>query len=484
MMPAEELSQLDYIPTIPQFVDWLSQKWADRPAVNDTVNSYTYSQFAERIARRRALYDELGLQKGDKIAIFERTSIDAIESFLAVTTAGCVAVMLPSQLPAPALVGCCMKFDVKLLIVRDEFKEIAAGVKCQTISASSMAENGIPATEVDKEDAAAIFFTGGTTGAPKGAILSHRAIMRGAFNGIFAPGPQLFGHRVICLMPLNHVFGLIRSTLGVFYVGGEWYSAEDTKATLSKIPMIRPTMLVLVPGLCEILAGLAKMYGPQFFGGELKMMISGAANVPPLLIKTYEEFGIKLLFGYGMTEAANLTTANIDIDTRPTSIGKVYPGQELKVVDGELWIKGDNLFSGYYGEPELTKAAFSEDGWLKTGDLARIDEEGYVYIVGRIKNLIILSNGENISPESLEEPFYAYDVIRDALVKEENNSIVIEILPRMSALEGKTPEEIESIMRKIVDEVNESLPTTHRISKFYVRKEDFKRTGAMKVSRI
>jgi len=242
-----------------------------------------------------------------------------------------------------------------------------------------------------------------------------------------------------------------------------------------------------VPGICDILAGLCKMYGPQFLGGQLRMIISGAANVPPRLVSIFSQMGVEFCFGYGLTEGANLTSANADALEKPTSIGKIYPEQEARIVDGELWIKGDNLFSGYYKDPENTKAAFSEDGWLRTGDLVKVDEDGYYYIVGRMKNLIILANGENVSPESLEEPFYADACVRDAVVKEVEmngeNVIGIEILPQMPAFEGKAWEEVEAYMNALVEKVNAKLPSTHRIMKVVVRKEDFKRTGSMKVAR-
>jgi len=487
MIPAEEQAQLSYIPTIPDFLTWIEKKWEDKPATSDTVNTYTYKEFCNRIARKRALLNAQGLKKGDNVAIFERNSIDAIEMFLAVASAGYVAVMLPSQLPAQAIIGCCMKFQVKLLAVRDEFAEMVKGAPCKTISTSAMADETAPVAVVDKNDPAAIYFTGGTTGAPKGAILPHRAIMRGAFNGCFAPGKQLGYHRTICLLPLTHVFGLIRSTLSAFYIGAEWFSAEDMKATIGKLPMIKPTLLILVPGLCEILLGLTKMYGPQFLGGELKMIISGAANVAPSLIMEFDKMGIQLLAGYGMTEGANFTTGNADVLTHPTSVGKVYPEQEMKFVDGEIWYRGDNTFLGYYGDPEKTKETLTEDGWVKTGDLGRMDEDGFVYITGRIKNLIILSNGENVSPEEIEEPFYKCAALRDVLVSEqkdgEQSVIGIEILPRPQFVEGKSEAEVFEFFQKLVNDINATLPTTHRITKMTIRKEDFPRTGAMKVKR-
>jgi len=487
MIPADELAQVCYIPTVPEFLTWIEKKWADKPATSDTTNTYSYKEFCDRIGRKRALLNAQGLSKGDNVAIWERTSIDAIEMFLAAASAGYVGILLPTMLPAQAIIGCCMKFQVKVLAVRDEFAESVKGAPCKVISSAAMAENADPVASVDKNDPAAIFFTGGTTGAPKGAILPHRALMRGAFNGVFAPGSQLGHQRMICLLPLSHVFGLIRSTLSAFYTGSLWFSAEDTKATIGKLPMIKPTLLILVPGLCEILMGLVKMYGVQFLGGDLKMIISGAANVAPSLISEFDKMGIRLLAGYGMTEGANLTTGNADVLTHPTSVGKLYPEQEMKLVDGEIWYRGDNVFLGYYGDPEKTAETLTEDGWVKSGDLGRIDEDGFVYITGRIKNVIILSNGENVSPEEIEEPFYKCAAIRDVLVKEEKDGdssvIAIEILPRPQFTEGKSEEDIFAFFKKLVDEINATMPTTHRITKVTIRKEDFPRTGAMKVKR-
>ena len=487
MLPAEELAQLKYIPTIPEFVTWIENKWHDLPALSDTVNTYTYAQVCDAVARKRAMLNAMGLAKGDKVAIIDNTTVEAVEMFLAVTSAGYVAINLPAQLPAPAIVGCCMKFGVKVLAAGPAFMETVKDAPCKVVAIAEMADQPAPVAVVNKDDAAAIFFTGGTTGAPKGAILPHRAIMRGSLNGCYAPGKQLGCHRYATVLPLSHVFGLIRSTMSVLYTGGLWIAAANVKETISKFPMIRPTCLVAVPGICEILMGLVKMYGKQFLGGNLRFIIAGAANVPPKLIAEFDEIGISLFAGYGMTEGANLTSGNIDVKERPTSVGQIYPGQEVKVVDGELWFRGDNLFLGYYGDPEKTAEVMTPDGWLKTGDLARFDEDGYMYIVGRIKNLIILSNGENVSPESIEEPFYKCDKLRDCLVKEDEVDgkmvIAIEILPRMEEFANTPWEEVEAYFKKLVDEVNATLPTTHRICKVTVRKEDFKRTGTMKVSR-
>ena len=489
MLPKEEFERIPYLPTMGEFVNWFTAEYADMPALSDQTNTITYAELGKRVARRRAFIQGLGLPRGAHIAILDRNSRDAVELFLAVTSAGYVAMLFPASLPEMAVVGSCMKFDIAALFVRDEFKPLTAklqGVK--VLSTGEMADTEAPAAVIDPESPAAIFFTGGTTGSPKGAVLSHRALMRGNYNAIFKPGKVIGVHRYIGLLPLSHVFGLIAGTMGCLYTGNLWYSCEDMKATVGKLPVLKPTILVIVPGICDILAGLVKMYGPQFLGGGLRMIISGAANVPPRLVETFSKLGVEFCFGYGLTETANLTSANADAVEKPTSIGRIYPGQETKLVDGELWVKGDNLFSGYYKDPERTAEALTEDGWLRTGDLCHFDEEGFLYINGRIKNLIILSNGENVSPESLEEPFYADPCVRDAMVKEDdlngNSVIAIEILPLMPAFDGKPWEEVEAYMKALVDKVNATLPSTHQIRKVTVRTEDFKRTGSMKVSRV
>ena len=203
MLPAEELEQLKFIPTIPEFVEWLKQKWGDLPALSDTVNTYTYSKMCNDIAHKRALLNSLGLQKGDQVAILDNSTPDAVEMFLAVTSAGYIAINLPSQLPEQAVIGCCLKFDVKALAYGEAFGKIAELAPCRTLKISELGSTTAPAATVSPDDPAAIFFTGGTTGAPKGAILPHRAIMRGSLNGCFGPGKQLACHRYANVLPLR-----------------------------------------------------------------------------------------------------------------------------------------------------------------------------------------------------------------------------------------------------------------------------------------
>lgn len=484
MLLPEERDYITYVPTFVEFLKKIEKDYAEHPATGDGTVTYTFKELVSRVAKRRAVLEAKGVKAGDKVGVMARNDLDAMEWFLAVPSFGCIVTMLPVQLGAEQLTGISMKFGFTALILADEFAPLAEAVNCTKISTKEIADTEAAYGNVSKESVAAIYFTGGSTGAPKGAILTHGALMRGAYNGTFHPDGVLY-NRCMVILPMSHIFGAVMGFLSVLYTGSTAFAVTDMRAAVGQIPVLRPTYLVLVPGLVEIILGIAKMKGKGFLG-DLKSMNVGAAPVPPRLIKDAAEFGIKLYPGYGLTEGANLTSANVNIEEKPESMGKIYPEQEYKVVDGELWLKGDNIMLGYAGNPEAT-AEVMEDGWLKTGDLVRFDEEGFIYITGRIKNLIILSNGENVSPEEIEEYFYKSSLIKDCMVREmEVNGttvIGIEILPFAPAVAGMSADEIKAAMDEITASVNAKLPSFKHVSKVVIRTEDFPRTGAMKIAR-
>ena len=486
VMKKEDLERLPYLPTIADLMEKCKKDYETYPAISDKKTTYTYGELYHRVARRRSYLASLGLKPGDRVAVMGKNTLDTMELYLAVTTGGYTVIMLPNALNAQALAGISRRFELSLLIAQECFLPHTEGVACRVVNpADAIADTEAPAADVKKDTVAAIYFTGGTTGAPKGAILTHGALMRGALNGTYYPRKHTFHSRFIAMLPLSHIFGSLMSFLSCLYTGGLIYTCEDMRAAIGDIPVVRPNVLVLVPGLAEIVLNIAKMKGKEFLG-DLDTIACGAAPVPPRLMADFRTFGISLLAGYGLTEGANLTCGNFDTDKKPDSMGKVYPCQEYKVVNGELWIRGDNVMVGYYKDSEKT-AEVMEDGWLKTGDLVEFDEDGYIYIVGRIKNLIILSNGENVSPEEIEEVFYRSPFVHDCLVSEDSvngqPAIAIEIRPYMPAFEGKSHEEIEAKLQEVVNEVNRELPTYKRVAKLKVRYEDFKRTGAMKIAR-
>lgn len=483
MVDPEEMKTLEYIPTFPKFLNMIEEKYADYEAVSDKTTTYKYSELVKRVRRRIAFLDAQGIKKGSNIAVMARNDLDAMELFLAIPAAGYTVIMLPNALNDTALFGISKKFDLAAMFVADEFMPLVEKLECKIFNSKDIVEEEGEYAAVTKDTVAAIFFTGGTTGAPKGAVLTHGAIMRGSFNGVFQPGNTLH-RRYIAMLPLSHIFGVVRGYMSCLYTGSIVYTCTDMRAGIGEIPVVRPTTLILVPGLVEIILNIADMKGKAFLG-DLESIMCGAAPVPPKLMARARAYGINLCAGYGLTECANLTTGNCDTDKKPASMGAVYPEQQVKVVDGELWIKGDNVMLEYYKDPEKTAEVF-EDGWFKTGDLVEFDDEGFIYITGRIKNLIILPNGENVSPEEIEELFYREQLVKDCLVQEMevngNTVIGIEIIPDLAG-QKISEEELPVKLQEMIDRVNATLPPFKRVLKFTIRKEDFKRSGAMKILR-
>lgn len=485
MLTEEERNLLKYIPTVNGLLKFANSNFSDLPAISDGTNTYTYKELSQRVAVRRGFLRTLHLNRGDRIAVFSPNTTDAMELYLAIVTSGYVSVMLPTQLDVTALTAICNKFGVSALFFDNAFEETAKAAFDCSYSVMYPKTEAAPEAEVVSDTVCSICLTGGTTGSPKGVVLTHGAIMRGAFNGCFISGGVLY-QRYIAILPLSHIFGLVKGFLSSLYTGGLTYECRSIKQSFAMIPILKPTTLVVVPGMAEIIINLTKIKG-KAYSESIKTLIIGAAPVPPRLMKEIDSLGIQVLAGYGLTEGANLTAGNKDVMSNPDSMGMIYPGQQYKIVNGELLIKGDNLMNGYWNDEEATKDAFDDDGWLRTGDLVRIDENGYIYIIGRIKNLIILSNGENVSPEELEEIFYKSEYIKDCLVKEDSINgkpvIGIEILPNEETVKDMNETEIYNLFKNLVAETNRNLPSFKQIAKFRIRKEDFKRTNSMKISR-
>ena len=474
----EERGSIPYFDTLNGYLTFITEKYPDNTALSDSTRSVTYAGMGENIARKRGFLKQQGLSGGGNIGLFDVNSIDEVEWFLAATTAGFTAVMLPAQLSAEVLAGASMLYELKALFVGEALMAKTAGVKVPVYPMNSEAD-AAPMAQVEKKTPAAIFFTGGTTGQPKGVVLNHGAMVRGPHNGTYRDRQSMFGQTEVCALPLTHVFGMVFSTLSPLYAGGHVAMCAQMRDLFKEMMRVHPNTMVAVPGMAEIMLGVARTRGFGALGGKLKLVICGAAPVPPRLREGFKEFGVSVLAGYGMTETANLVSGNFEMDRDPYSVGHQYPEQEIRIVDGELQVKGDMLFDGYWKNPEATKAAFTEDGWLRTGDLGEVDDEGFIRIVGRIKNLIILANGENVSPEEVEDNYYRSGMVKDCLVYEEEiagtPSIVIEIQP----MEGVTDEALLAEANRIAA----TLPTYMRPAKTVIRHQDFVKSPSMKIVR-
>ena len=226
-----------------------------------------------------------------------------------------------------------------------------------------------------------------------------------------------------------------------------------------------------------------KMVAKAAFGGNLKTICSGGAYLDPEYIDRFADYGITILQGYGMTECSPVISTNLAWDNKKGSVGKLLPNCEAKVVDDELWVRGSSVMMGYYKMPEET-AETLEDGWLKTGDLGYVDEDRFVYISGRKKNLIILANGENVSPEEIENELCQKDLVKEILVREKERVIEAEIFPDYEYAKKKHIRDIKENLQQIIDAFNEKMPVYKRIHSLIVREKEFEKTTAKKIKRF
>lgn len=464
------------------------KEYGNKSAIVDGKD-YTYNELNTEIERFRTVLKDHGVKQGDTVGILAPSSVGFIKAYIAINTYGATAVLLPAHLDSMTVFGCSMKFGLKAIVYAPSLDASVAFVREKNprvalIDVNATAGEATSAVYPDTNSLSTVIFTGGTTGKSKGAKLSHRAVMCGVKNGCYGY-KDVFEQRYILVLPLTHVFGLIRNTLTPLYTGSSLFICRNPKNMFKDIMVHHPTIMIFVPALAEMALNLSKQFGRNMLGDDMKTIICGAAPVPPYLIREYSKIGITLLPGYGLTESANLVSGNPDAMEKPESVGLFYPGMEYKTVDGELWLKGVNMMDGYFGDEE--NAVAYEDGWFKTGDLVRFDEDGYLYITGRIKEIIVLSSGENISPAELEVKFYALDCVQDCFIYDivENGvqQLVIEVVPRMEALKALGVEDVGAYVTSKVREVNDKLPAFEKINKIIIRDSDFIRTPAMKIAR-
>lgn len=488
---ADTFSKLSKNTDVVSFLKKIEANYKDLFAVREDGIDITYEMLCNDVKSIIGKINTLGLDKKSNIGLIANNDYNFVKTSLAIMASGNVAVLLPNALDEKTIYGCCLKYELKAFFFEEPFDEKVTFARnvLKTINFVKIEkfDNLGSFATVEAKDAACIVMTGGTTGRSKGAILSHEALMTGTFNGSLGvkyPLNQVY----YSIMPLTHVFGLIRNLFSCLDTGSTMYFCKSKQNMFAEIQAARPTTIIVVPALGELFLNLVKKFGIGFLGGRVHTMICGAASVPPYLIVEYKKLGIEFLPGYGLTELANLVTGNPDGIKNPTSVGYFYPDQEIKIVNGELWIKGPNLMIGYYNEPEENKNSF-EDGWFKTGDLIRVDESGYVYIEGRIKNIIVLENGENVSPSVIEDKINQLDYIQDSLVTYVKNELGVKVLQvevvlRQSVLQALNIQtSLLEFVTNGIEEVNKTLLDYERIEKVVIRDKDFERSPSMKIIR-
>ena len=386
---------------------------------------------------------------------------------------------------------------------------------------------------IDAEDLAQLLFTSGTTGKPKGVMLSHRNLI----TDLMVAPTVLTVHDwdiFFSVLPLHHTYECTCGFLMPIYKGAAIAYCEGLKYIADNLKEARPTMFLGVPAIFEALYKkiwkTAKKEGKDatlrkgiainnklkkvhidlsrflfkdviaVFGGRMRMMISGGAAINPEVLEFIQALGIQAVQGYGLTECAPMGALNPDTAAKAASCGKRFPATDIRIHEpdengiGEIWLHGGNVMMGYYQNEEATAEAVT-DGWFHTGDLGYLDEEGYCYITGRQKNVILTKNGENIFPEELEYFLSVSDLISESMVFSEATSdgrderICATLVPDMEEVRevlGKDPDpaSLEELLWDEVDKVNAELPYFKRIKKIVVRREPLVKNTSNKVIRF
>ena len=331
-------------------------------------------------------------------------------------------------------------------------------------------------------------FTSGTTGKSKGVMLTHRNIAENAtcLDMKFEPKTVL-----LTVLPIHHAYCLSMDILKALYTGAIICINDSLMRVAQNIKLFKPNMILMVPLMIESMAKKledAAALPPQIvkenvFGSQFQTICSGGAYLNPAYIDLFKKYDINILQGYGMTECSPVISINLLWENKVGSVGKLMPNCEAKTVDEELWIKGSSVMQGYYKMPQET-ADTLEDGWLKTGDLGYVDEDGFIFLTGRKKNLIITPNGENVSPEEIENKIGDNRLVQEILVRDSEGVIEAEIYPDYEYVEKKGITDILAELQKIVDEYNSNAPLYKRVFKLKLREVEFEKNTTKKIKRF
>lgn len=454
------------------------------------------------------MVESMGME-GKHIALIGTTTYQWIVSYFGIVGSGSVAVPIDAQLPADAVCELLERADVEMLVFDEIRRDVAEAVKekcpsvryilsmqaeeaadgVQSLSMLTALHAGDYEKELDGGQLATILFTSGTTGKSKGVMLSHRNLVD---NAVCLDMKIPAGTISMTLLPINHVYCLTMDIIKGLHIGLVICINDSIMHVQRNMKLFKPEIVLLVPLVIESIYGKLKdagslipkkMVAKAAFGGNLRIICSGGAYLDPDYVDKFKEYGITILQGYGMTECSPVISTNLEWENKKGSVGKLLPNCDAKVVDEEIWVRGSSVMQGYYKMPEQT-AETLEDGWLKTGDLGYVDEDDFVYITGRRKNLIILANGENVSPEELENQLSRSALVKEILVREKDKVIEAEIFPDYEYAKKKHVKDIQGKLQELVDGFNQDMPVYKRIYSLIVRETEFEKTPSKKIKRF
>ncbi len=448
------------------------------------------------------------------IAVIGKTSYEYITALTGTLISGNVFVPFAPSTSAEEACELFESGDIEALFYESDYDEIAKEIKKKYSKLKTIVNMGdedwfsdiykkysssseyasLSEVKLNGKDCAAIIFTSGTTGKRKGVMLSFENLI----SNVTYPEFEMIDEEIyLSVLPMHHVFCFSADYFKPLLDGIVVCLNGEISNIGRSLQLFQPTTMRAVPMICETLirkVGILHKRNPELtsrecaekvFGKRMKWIAVGGAYVTPELIEEYAKYGIKVYHGYGMSETSPKITTGYVGEENKFSSGKIIKSIfDVRIADGEIQVKGKSVMMGYYKMPEETAAAFTDDGYLKTGDLGRFSDDGdHLYITGRLKNLIILSNGENISPEELEMKFADEKIIKEIVVFAENDRIVAEVFPDKEFAELSGIEDIEQYLKAKIKKANSGEKPDREITSLKIRETPFPKTTTGKIKR-
>lgn len=537
----------------------MDHQWNDLALSDYNENhEYTFGELAVEMLRLHVLFEQLGLKRGDKIAICGRNCANWAVAYLAIAAYEGVCVSILQDFTAEDITHLLDHSDSELLFVgpyvwKDlQFQKMPAKIKAALSledwrplyeRKGNKKENAVHVLTTDEwqeaflakhpralepeevyfssdpETLSLINYTSGSTGSPKGVMLNGRSLSNNVEVGMKML-PVEPGQRLVSMLPLAHMFGQVCELLYPLCSGTHIYflTKSPTPSILLKaMKEVQPYLVVTVPLVIEkiykknldptlskwairtfwhmpligsILHARVKSALKNAFGGKLRYFICGGAAMNPVVEKCLMDIHFPLSIGYGMTECGPLIGGNPPKYFKARSGGVPVMNMEVKIDEpnqagiGEILVKGENVMLGYYKNPDATNAAFTPDGWLRTGDLGRLDRKQNIYIKGRNKTMFLGASGQNIYPEEIEDKLNNQEAVGESLIVEREGKLVALVFPDETLTKRMTKDEILHIMRANLEKLNHLIPSYSKVADIEVQDKPFEKTPKRSIKRF
>ena len=542
------LNKVEYYERFRDMIEGMAEKYGEAPA----ISWFTRKQEEQGVSYNRLRDDVRYLQEmlvsmelaGKHIAIVGENSYEWILVYFAANYCGSVAVCIDIEQPDETIMQMLAMADTDAIFLTSPYQELCSeyagqdkkmflltGKSTVLPTVRSLIEEGAKIWQEGRENkeiekqvtsdlTASIMFTSGTTSYSKPVMLSQSAILTNASDAL---ANVKVGERTFTSLPFYHTYGLTCSVLSMLIPGSHLYINGNLKTVMKDLQMAQAHTLLTVPLMLETIHnklwmsaeesgkadGLKKLLALKKYQfslgikksgktldvirkkclGSIELIICGGAHVSNEIMEEFRYMGVTVLQGYGITECGPLVSVNRNEANKLDSVGLVTANCEMKLDNGEILVRGKNLMKGYYNAPERTEEVM-RDGWFCTGDIGEMDKDGFLYITGRKKNLIVFKNGKKVSPEKLEEKIKHISLVQDVLVygaasgvSTDDVQIAASIYPDKEKTEGMTSYEILEYLQKEIDRINDELPIYQQIQMINIREQEFSKTALQKIKR-